>query len=129
VLNLLAEKHAHGLRGLAAVEATRGSCTGAAAAVQRATGVTVGTRQLQALAAATAVDFDACSAERCAPTAEAGEVLVLSADGKGVVMRPDALRPATAKAAQGARTKLATRLPKGEKGNHKRMEDSPPSTT
>ena len=123
VLNLPAEKHSHGLRALAAVEATRGSYTEAAAAVQRAAGVAVGKRQLEALAAATAVDFEAFYAQRCPPAAEPGDVLVLSADGKGVVMRPDALRPATAKAAQGATTKLATRLSKGEKRNRKRMAE------
>jgi hypothetical protein len=50
-------------------------------------------------------------------------VLVLSADGKGIVMRPGALRPATAKAAAGSTTKLATRLSKGEKRNRKRLAE------
>ena len=50
-------------------------------------------------------------------------MLVLSADGKGIVMRPDALRPATAKAAGQATAKLATRLSKGEKRNRKRMAE------
>ena len=52
-----------------------------------------------------------------------GDVLVISADGKGIVMRPDALRAATAKAAARATTKLATRLSKGEKRNRKRMAE------
>ena len=38
VLNLPAEKHSHGLRKLAAIEATRGSFADAAAAIGRATG-------------------------------------------------------------------------------------------
>ena len=38
-------------------------------------------------------------------------------------MRPDALRPATAKAADGATTKLCTRLSKGEKRNRKRLAE------
>ena len=50
-------------------------------------------------------------------------MLVLSADGKGIVMRPDALRPATAKAAASATTKLSTRLSKGEKRNRKRLAE------
>jgi len=50
-------------------------------------------------------------------------VLVLSCDGKGVVMRPDALRPATAAAAARTAPKLATRLSKGEKRNRKRMAE------
>jgi hypothetical protein len=52
---------------------------------------------------------------------EAGEVLVLSCDGKGVVMRPAALRPATAKAATSR--KLATRLSKGEQRHRKRLAE------
>ena len=48
-------------------------------------------------------------------------VLVLTGDGKGIVMRPDALRPATAKAAAAGRQKLATRLSPGEKHGRKRI--------
>ena len=51
------------------------------------------------------------------------DVLVLSADGKGIVMRPDSLRPPTAKAAATATTKLTTRLSKGEKRNRKRLAE------
>jgi hypothetical protein len=70
-----------------------------------------------------AVDFEAFyQARRCAP-AEPGDVLVLSADGKGIVMRPEALRPATAKAAAREHHKLGTRLSQGEKKNRKRMAE------
>jgi hypothetical protein len=50
-------------------------------------------------------------------------VLVVSVDGKGIVMRKDALRPATKKAAEASTTKLETRLSKGEKRNRKRMAE------
>ena len=50
-------------------------------------------------------------------------VLVLTFDGKGIVMRPDALRPATAKAAAAGKNKLATRLSPGEKHGRKRMAE------
>jgi hypothetical protein len=50
-------------------------------------------------------------------------VLVISADGKGIVMRPDALRPATAKAAAATTNKLGCRLFKGEKRNRKRLAE------
>ena len=50
-------------------------------------------------------------------------LLVLSADCKGIVMRPGALRAATARAA--ARLgKMRTRLSAGEKPNRKRMADA-----
>jgi len=52
-----------------------------------------------------------------------GHPLVLTFDGKGIVMLPDALRPATAKAAAAAETKLATRLSPGEKNGRKRMAE------
>lgn len=44
-LNLPVEKHSHGLRKLAAVEASRGSFDGAVEAIERATGVRLGKRQ------------------------------------------------------------------------------------
>ena len=49
-LNLPEEKHSHGLRKLAAIEAARGSHEAAAAAIARAAGVTIGKRQLEELA-------------------------------------------------------------------------------
>ena len=49
-LNLPEEKHSHGLRKLAAIEAARGSMEAAGAAITRATGVTIGKRQLEELA-------------------------------------------------------------------------------
>ena len=49
--------------------------------------------------------------------------LVLTFDGKGIVMLPEALRPATAKAAAAAQGKLATRLSPGEKNGRKRMAE------
>lgn len=48
-------------------------------------------------------------------------MLVLSADGKGIVTRPEALRPGIAAKTVAASTKLDTRLSKGEKRNRKRL--------
>ncbi|MGH9042791.1 MAG: hypothetical protein ACRDZ3_21470 [Acidimicrobiia bacterium] len=48
---------------------------------------------------------------------------VISVDRKGIIMRPGALRPATASAAKKATTKLETRLSKREKRNRKRMAE------
>src|SRR5450759_3027862 len=50
-----------------------------------------------------------------------GWPLILTFDGKGIVMLPGALRPATAKAAASAEGRLATRLSPGEKNGRKRM--------
>lgn len=122
-LNLPAERHSHGLRRLAAIESTRGSFEQASAAIARATGQQVGKRQVEQLVARASVDVADfyATAERTELAPE--DVLVISADGKGIVMRPDSLRPATAKAAAKTSSKLATRLSKGEKRNRKRLAE------
>ena len=67
-----------------------------------------------------AADIPAFYAARVPEPCTPGTLLVLSADCKGIVMRPGALRAATAKAA--ARLgKMRTRLTAGEKPNRKRM--------
>ncbi|HTQ93162.1 MAG TPA: ISKra4 family transposase [Streptosporangiaceae bacterium] len=122
-LNLPGEKHSHGLRKLAAVEAARGSIEAAGAAVVRATGVRIGKRQLEELARRAAVDVEAFYLQRVIDPVPDGWPLVLTFDGKGIVMLPDALRPATARAAAAAKGKLATRLSPGEKNGRKRMAE------
>ena len=123
LLNLPGEKHSHGLRRLAAVEAARGSFDEVTESIERATGVRLGKRQVEELAGRAAADFDDFYAQRRSPAGAGRDVLVLSADGKGIVMRPEALRPATAKAAAGTTPKLTTRLSRGEKRNRKRMAE------
>ena len=123
LLNLPVERHSHGLRRFAALEACRGSFEEAAAAIERATGQHVGKRQVETLAARAAIDVEDFYATREQPQAVPTDVLVISADGKGIVMRPDSLRPATAKAAAASTTKLQTRLSKGEKSNRKRLAE------
>ena len=122
-LNLPEEKQSHGLRKLAAIESARGSFDEAAAAITRCTGVKTGKRQVEELARRAAADVDAFYADRRPGPAPDEHVLVLTGDGKGIVMRPEALRPATAKAAATGRTKLATRLSPGEKHGRKRMAE------
>jgi hypothetical protein len=122
-LNLPGEKHSHGLRKLAAVEAARGSIEAAGAAIARATGVQIGKRQLEELARRAAAHVEAYYLWRVIKPAPTAWPLVLTFDGKGIVMLPDALRPATAKAAAAAEGKLATRLSPGEKNGRKRMAE------
>jgi hypothetical protein len=78
---------------------------------------------VEQLAVAAAADVDAFYAAHQAAPAASGVPLVMQYDGKGIVMRPEALREATAKAAAGARRKLATRLSPGEKNGRKRMAE------
>lgn len=119
--NLPAERHSHGLRRLAAVEACRGSFQAAAEAIGRVTGTQVGKRQVESLLGSAAADVDAFYAGRPREPAGAADVVVISCDGKGIVMRPEALRQATRLAGAATATKLATRLSKGEKHGRKRM--------
>ncbi|HUY24932.1 MAG TPA: ISKra4 family transposase [Candidatus Saccharimonadales bacterium] len=122
-LNLPEEIHSHGLRELAAIEATRGSYEEAQAAIERGTGVKLGKRQLEELAAAAARHVENFHAAATPELAEATDALVISMDGKGIVMRPQELRPATQKAAEVGRHKLKTRLCRGEKKDRKRMAE------
>ncbi len=122
-MNLPEERHSHGLRRLAAVEATRGSFDEAVDAIERLSGQRLGKRQVEALAQRAAADFDAFYDHRVPIAGAAGDVPVISCDGKGIVMRPEALRAATANAAARTTTKLKGRLSKGEKRNRKRMAE------
>ena len=122
-LNLPEEKHSHGLRKLAAVEAARGSIEAACAAAARATGASIGKRQLEELVHRAAAHVEEFYLRRVISPAPGGHALVLTFDGKGIVMLPGALRPATAKAAASAEGSLATRLSPGEKNGRKRMAE------
>jgi hypothetical protein len=120
-LSLPAGRHSTGLRRLAVTEAVRGSFDQAHDAVTRRCGNVLGKRRLEELVVAAAVDVDGfyrtmipvpCSRER---------PLVVQADGKGVVMRPEALREATRRAAARTAGGHRGRLVPGEKPNRKRM--------
>jgi len=131
LLNLPVEHASHGVRRLAAMESAAGSFEHARDMVREHTGLALGKRQVEGLTIRAAVDFDAFYAERVSAEPDPGEqrerernaVLVLSADGKGIVMRAEALREATARAAQRASPKLTTRLSKGEKADRKRIAE------
>ena len=83
----------------------------------------IGKRQVEELVRRAAADVEAFYLWRVVGPAPGGHALVLTFDGKGIVMLPEALRPATAKAAAAAQGKLATRLSPGEKNGRKRMAE------
>ena len=101
VLDLPAGLYSPGLARLCAQESVRGSFTDAADAVEYATGVRIGTRQIIELTRAAAADATAFYADpgREVSAAAPDDALVITADGKGVPVRPQALRPGTAKLA------------------------------
>jgi hypothetical protein len=119
-LSLPAGRHSHSLAMLAAIEAARGSFDAAHAAITRRCGPVMGKRQAGVSVVHAAADIPAFYAARIPQPCTRGTLLIMSADCKGIVMRPGALRAATAKAA--ARLgKMRTRLTAGEKPNRKRM--------
>jgi hypothetical protein len=123
-LNLPVERHSHGLRKLAAFEAARGSFQDAVCGIERACGQQLAKRQVEELAQIAAVDFEDFYQARKPARSKPGDLLVISADGKGIVMRPDALRPkaAAARARPGPKHPK-TRLASAEKSNHKRLAE------
>jgi len=122
-LNLPPSRHSHGIRRLAALEAPRSSFEDAQAAIARHTGQQIGTRQLRELTLIAARDVDVFYAQRTRTAPDGKDLLVLSCDAKGVVMRPEALRERPRSQAQNTSPKLKTRRSKGEKTNRKRMAE------
>jgi hypothetical protein len=119
-LSLPAGRHSHTLAKLAALEAARGSFDAAREAIARRCGPVIGKRQLKESVVRSAADIPAFYAARLPEPCTASVLLIMQADCKGIVMRPGALRAATAKAAAKP-GKMRTRLAAGEKPNRKRM--------
>lgn len=120
-LNLPREMYSHGIRRMVAKEAARASFDEVVEIVCNYTGSTIAKRQVEELAVRAAQDFDAFYEQRAAARDSKDDLLVISVDGKGIVMRHDDLRDATRVAADKSVRKLETRLTPGEKSNRKRM--------
>jgi hypothetical protein len=123
-LNLPENFYSGGLRRLVCDAASRGSFDDAVAEITKVTGGKVPKRQTLQLVQDASQDFDAFYRQRQAINPGAVNVtdpLILSVDGKGIVMRPEGLREATRKAAERAGQKKKARLAPGEKPNRKRM--------
>jgi len=129
-LNLPHELYSLGLRRSASILAMDLSYDSAIDKLSALTGGKVPKRQLEELVVRAAEDFDAfydvVQRERIQHPPVKGHdtpLLVLSTDGKGIVMRPESLREATRKKAERDKHKLETRLSAGEKRNRKRMAE------
>ncbi|VFN00053.1 MAG: hypothetical protein BECKG1743D_GA0114223_101661 [Candidatus Kentron sp. G] len=118
-LNLPKNKYSHGLRRKVGEEIAKGSFDEAVKAVEKGTGGKVPKRQAQQIARQISADFEKFYAEK--PVEPRAGLLIMTVDGKGVVMRKEDLREPTRKAAQRSKNKLKTRLSQGEKRNRKRM--------
>ena len=125
VLDLPDGLYSAGLARLSAREAVRGSFVEAADAVEYVTGIRIGTRQLIELTQAAAADVAGYYTARQVPAAGPGDALVITADGKGVPVRPSSLRPGTARLAAKAKQSPpgATSGNAGGRGNSKRMAE------
>jgi hypothetical protein len=119
-LSMPAGRHSRTLAKLGALEAARSSFESAHDAIARRCGPVIGKRQIEDSVVRSAADIPAFYAARVPEPCAPGTLVVLSADCKGIVMRPGALRAATAKAAAKL-GKMRTRLTAGEKPNRKRM--------
>ncbi|MCI0438787.1 MAG: ISKra4 family transposase [Chloroflexi bacterium] len=121
-LNVPPDSYSHGLRRRVAEEAAKLSFDETVLSVARTTGGHVPKRQAEELAATVAQDFEAFyqTRENTVPE-DTADPLIMSLDGKGIVMRPEGLREATRKAAEREQHKMKTRLSAGEKRNRKRM--------
>ncbi|MDP7593407.1 MAG: ISKra4 family transposase, partial [Litorilituus sp.] len=120
-LNLAKRKFSDGIAQRVTIEASKNSFDNTVESINTTTGATIAKRQTLQLAQDIAQDFDDYYLKNryVAPEENQG-ILVLSFDGKGVVVRPDSLRECTAKAAKRSK-KLNSHLSQGEKKDRKRM--------
>ena len=120
-LNLSRDQYSDGLRGQIAFAVSEQSFDKASESISRNTATTVAKRQIENVTRHLSQDFDAFYKSRQVEDSDTSDLLVLTCDGKGVVMRQEDLRPATQKAAKSGQHKKQTRLSRGEKRNRKRM--------
>jgi hypothetical protein len=138
VLNLPLCGYSWALQRLAVMCCRSGAYEQAGEFVLAATGVRIGKRQLEQIVVAAAADAERfCRGLGRAAVPQAGQdqeaqeegegllPLVMSADGKGVAMRPEARRPETARRAAGRPGQaFARRLGTGQKSGSKRIAET-----
>lgn len=120
-LNLASDHYSFGVRRMAAKESARASFDEVVELIRDRSGAEVAKRQVEELVVRAARDFDAFYLLRKCEKEATSDILVLSTDGKGIVMRNEDLREATRLAAEQKANKLETRLSPGEKADRKRM--------
>jgi hypothetical protein len=123
-LNLPPEKYSLELRRRVAIEAAKSSFDEGVKTLEAFTGAHVPKRQFEQELIRAAQDFEAFYAERqtrARADSHKGSVLVLTVDGKGVVMRPEDLREATQRAATARAETFTARLGGGRRLHAKRM--------
>ncbi len=120
-LNLSVDSYSDGIYYRVSNEAVRGSFDDVVETVAETTGGYVPKRQSLNIVRDVAQDFEGFyQKKRFIKPEDTSDLLVLTFDGKGIVMRPESLRECTKKAAQKSK-KLKSRLSQGEKKDRKRM--------
>jgi len=124
-LNLPARGYSHRLQKRVAAKAAKMAFGEVVRAIETETSVRLGKAQVEQTVLDAAQDFDAFYAQPCSPQlqrqAQSKPIQVVTFDGKGVVMRTEALREATRKKAE-ARAQQAPRgFARKEKSNRKRL--------
>jgi len=119
-LNLPEARYSSNLCRQVAQEVVDSSFDEAVESIGRTTGGSVPKRQTIEQTVEAARDFDAFYNLPDEPE-KSSDLLVITVDGKGIVMREEDLRPATRKAAQEQKDSHGARLSPGEKSNSKRV--------
>jgi len=124
-LNLPARGYSHRLQKRVAAKAARLSFEAVAHDIETETGVRLGKAQIEQIISDAAQDFDAFYNQPCSATlkqhTQTQPIQVLTFDGKGVVMRPEALREATRKKVEARAQQAPHGFTRKEKSNRKRM--------
>jgi len=123
-LNLPPEQYSHTLSERVASASALNGFNQTVEIIKKTTAAQIAKRQVEEIALSSACDFDEfyqAQQAKSQPDEETGEILVISVEGKGVVMRREDLRPSTQKRAIAGQRKLKKRLTAGEKRNSKRM--------
>jgi hypothetical protein len=123
-LNLPPEKYSLEVRRRVAIEAAKSSFDEGMKTLEMYTGGHVPKRQFEELVVRSAQDFEAFYAARqtgAGADPHTGSILVLTVDGKGVVMRPEDLREPTQRAAAARAKTFTARLGGGRRLHAKRM--------
>jgi len=120
-LNLANDQYSDGIRHRLAKEVLRGSFDDVIEVIGETTGGFVPKRQSLNLVRDVSQDFEPYYQQnRFIAPEKTDDLLAISLDGKGIVMRPESLRACTKKAVQKSK-KLNSRLSPGEKKDRKRM--------
>jgi hypothetical protein len=123
-LNLPPEKYSLEVRRRVAIEAAKGAFDEGVKTLEAFTGAHVPKRQFEELVVRAAQDFEAFYVDRqkrARAEPHTGPLLVLTVDGKGVVMRPEDLRQTTQRAAAKRAETFTARLGRGRRLHAKRM--------